>query len=131
MSLSWQEWVHGYFYRGRTSAVYLSIIITIASIINVYIYRSYLIQFTLSFMVSLFAYAVFTDLVSHLITDTPASNISIKEFIHKFLSIRTHDIYGLIMVIGMSLFIRNYLAIIIAIASALLIAILFKIRFYH
>lgn len=92
---TWETWIHDYFLKGKTFAVYLLILMIPISIYELFTARTEIIPFILGLALVMTSYGVFTDLVAHLWWSGFKSDVSEKGFWKKVLSGRTHDVYGM------------------------------------
>ena len=102
---TWKEW-QKLFWHGRTKSVYAVIFITVFYVAATIVFRADLPQFLLSLAAMIMAYGVFTDLVAHLFSDITAKQETLRQFFRKFIKFRTHDVYGLIMLIVITAYIN-------------------------
>lgn len=120
----------------KLSGVYYIIGSFIINLIMVFIVHDNLIPFTLLLFSMIATYGVLTDLVAHLFpyNFTP---MPWKRYVHKILSGRTHDIYGILIAMFMesyAVYIAHPLLYGMVINIALEAGTLYSIiiwRFYH
>lgn len=126
--ISYTQWKKEYLFDGKTIPIYLVLVEFIALIVNMYLGHFNIFDVSYSLVGIISSYAVFTDLYAH--EWIPKMyDISLKEYIKKIFSFRTHDIYGLIIGIIASFLLNIYLIIVpLALIS---IGYIVKSRFYH
>jgi len=93
----WDNWKKA-FWHGRLPIIYL-MIGDVALVFALTIYHHTAIQFYAYFIASIATYGVFTDEVAHLFPLYNDNEISFKEWIKKVFSGRTHDVYGMVIII--------------------------------
>lgn len=133
--LHWSSWLHKYFFKGKTVAIYVLIFATIISAGYMVMYRKTLSDFIPYFIIVIAYYAVFTDLVAHLYYDSYSSGLTLRQFTRMVLHGRTHDVYGMLITIAMSIYLLfhsyNIELYFLIYFSAYIIFMMFWSRFYH
>jgi len=133
--LHWKSWLHNYFFKGKTIAIYVLMLITSDSALGMIMHRSDLLYFIPYFIMVIAYYAVFTDLVAHLYFDSYRSGLTMKQYVYKILHGRTHDIYGMIITIAMEAYLLlvsyNPVLYLLMFCSIAVITNLSISRFYH
>jgi hypothetical protein len=89
-------------------------------------------DFLFGFISSIAVYGVFTDEVAHLYPLNQIDLINGKEWIYKVFHLRTHDVYGMLIVILMMLvFSVSIYTVIVIVLSLIQIYGFYHYRFYH
>jgi hypothetical protein len=131
---TYAEWKKKYFFKGKTLPIYFTFVnFLIFSAFLVYFHANlYIVIF--SFIGAISSYAVFTDLYAHLWTPQ-SSGLTLKQWLVKLISLRTHDIYGLAFTIiaigGLISLIPLLILVICFVLAVLSIYCIVKSRFYH
>ncbi len=136
-TVTWHNWVHNYFYKGKTGSVYIMVLLFIISLVELTANRVAFFSFFGTLFMVIISYGVFTDLVAHLWWSGYDSGINYKQFLHEILGGRTHDIYGILVFAGITIWltvekiITDYMAIILLILITIVLFELTKTKFYH
>jgi len=98
-------------------------------------FREYLRHFLLLFIFvhNVAYYSNLVDLYGDVVTKYQGDN-TLKDYLKKIISGRTHDIYGLVAIIGITLFIyqiQPILMLVLSVLTLIALALVFKTKFYH
>ena len=127
-----REWEH-LFLTGKTKGVYLALISFVIFCIMILYSRNFLVEF-IGVEVGAFAsFGVLVDLVSHVFNDQFESNLTMSEWIFRVKHGRTHDVYGIFVQMGASIFALNRFQYVIILWVALTLELYYiaRSRFYH
>jgi hypothetical protein len=125
----WNDWKKK-FWSGKLPIIYL-MILDVGLVLALTVYYHTTVHFYAYFISSIAVYGVFTDEVAHLYPLYPADD-TLKQWLLKVLSGRTHDVYGMIIVIvAMAVTSLGLIQISIIALSIIQIMTFAAERFYH
>lgn len=130
--VSFKEWQR-LFLRGETLGIYFSLLSFAVFSVFVLYNRLPIFNFLVNEVALLTSFGVLVDLVSHLFSNTYNGGITLQEWIERFKKGRTHDVYGIIIQFGCSLFDLRfpYLIIVLWVSLAITAYLIIRSRFYH
>ncbi|MCL5803274.1 MAG: hypothetical protein ACYDCP_03075 [Thermoplasmataceae archaeon] len=131
-NVNFREWKH-FFITGKTKGVYLALLAFAVFAILILYNRENLFFFTVIQVGSFASFGVLVDLISHLFNDRYQSGIPFDQWVRRFKSGRTHDIYGIIVQIVASAIdlVEFHLAFVLWILLLPEAYMIVKARFYH
>jgi hypothetical protein len=140
-NITWDTWKH-YFVTGKTIPIYTIFMAFAISVLILFLHYGDIVHTFGFYIASVSAYAVFTDLVAHLFTGKEDPDMPLQEFIKRIfriqlvkkkivITMRTHDIYGLIISMTAMLIFNHVIGLLVAGLEGITLYYIFKAKFYH